>query len=198
MNLHGIVAPYIGTVNPFIPVSVRVSTGQDAIAANGERAPVYASPGAFLGTIAGTTLTIASIVSGEPQPGQTIVGTDIPADTLITKQLTGPTGGIGTYSLNRAITLEDETAIATTMVVRGQVQPVGWRDLQQLDALNISGSRVAIYLYGQFDGVVRPRVKRGDLVVIATGPSAGTYLVAMNLEQWPDWCKVACTLQNGS
>lgn len=77
-----------------------------------------------------------------------------------------------------------------------QVQPMSYGDLRQLDGLNLGGSKIGIYLYGQFDGVVRPRVKGGDLVVVPSGPSAGTWLVVLNLEQWPDWCKVACTLQN--
>lgn len=77
-----------------------------------------------------------------------------------------------------------------------QVQPLTFRDIQQIEGLNLQGIRVGIYLYGKLDGLVRSQGKGGDLVVIPTGVHAGTYLVALVLEQWPDWVKVAATLQN--
>ena len=80
----------------------------------------------------------------------------------------------------------------------GQVQPLSQQDLRQLDALNIQGSQMAIYVNGALNGVVRSEVIGGDLIIISSGPSAGTYLVTANLEKWPDWCKVAVTLQNGA
>lgn len=43
MNLHGIVAGAIGTVNPFIPAQIRVSTGY-GIAPDGTQQPTYADP----------------------------------------------------------------------------------------------------------------------------------------------------------
>lgn len=198
MNLHGVVAPYIGAINPFIAVALRVSIGND-IQPNGERTPLYATPAAFTGTISSTTLTVTAIASGQPAVGVTIAGTDIPSDTSITRQLTGDPGGVGTYSLNRdAGDLDDPIAITTTMLVRAQVQPMSYGELRQFEALNLGGNKIGIYLYGQFDGVVRPKVKGGDLVTIPSGPNAGTWLVVLNFEQWPDWCKVAATLQNGS
>lgn len=77
-----------------------------------------------------------------------------------------------------------------------QVQPLTFRDIQQIDGLNLQGVRVAIYLFGQIDGLVRSKSKGGDLVSIASGAHAGVYLVATVLEQWPDWVKVAATLQD--
>lgn len=80
--------------------------------------------------------------------------------------------------------------------VMAQVQPLTFRDIQQTDGLNLQGTRVGIYLDGELDGLVRSQGKGGDLVIIPTGVHTGTYLVAMVLEQWPDWVKVAATLQN--
>lgn len=80
--------------------------------------------------------------------------------------------------------------------VMAQVQPQTFRDIQQTANLNLQGTRVSMYLDGQVDGLVRPEGKGGDLVVIPAGVWAGTYLVAMVLEQWPDWVKIAATLQN--
>ena len=80
--------------------------------------------------------------------------------------------------------------------VRMQVQPMSSKDLQLVDSLNLTGYQRAIYVDGKFDGVVRPLVKGGDLCILATGPNAGVWKVVMVLEQWPDWCKLAVTLQN--
>jgi len=78
----------------------------------------------------------------------------------------------------------------------GQVQNLTYHDLQQVDALNLQGTRRAIYLNGQIDGIVRAENKGGDLVVIPKGSvNEGTWLVAMVLESWTGWCKVAATLQ---
>jgi hypothetical protein len=77
-----------------------------------------------------------------------------------------------------------------------QVQALTWKDLQQVDGLNLNGTRRAIYMNGRADGVVRSLLKGGDLIALTNGPNAGTWLVALVLEQWPDWCKVAVTLQN--
>jgi hypothetical protein len=79
-----------------------------------------------------------------------------------------------------------------------QVQPLGWRDLQQLDGLNLQGTRRKIYIHGEIDGIVRSENKGGDLIVVASGVNVGTWLVAQVLEAWPDWCCVAVTLQNGA
>lgn len=191
MNLHQMASGAIGTVNPFVPISVRVSIGYQTDS-NFNRTPAYA-----------------------------------PAVT-----------------------------------VSGQVQSLTFRDLQQLDSLNLQGTRKAIYVNGRIDGIVRIENKGGDLVTVPTAfftgsisgttltvsalrsgrlsvgdgltgsgvadgttitalgtglGGAGTYeisttqnvasvqmasgtvwLVAMVLEQWPDWCKLAVTLQDGS
>lgn len=79
-----------------------------------------------------------------------------------------------------------------------QVQALTYKDLQQIAGLNLNGTRRAIYVSGELDATVRAKLKGGDLVTLAAGPSAGVWLVAQVLEQWPDWCKVAATLQNNS
>ena len=76
-----------------------------------------------------------------------------------------------------------------------QVQELTTDDLRQLEGLNLEGHTVAIYLYGSVDGVSRVNQKGGDLITVPTGSNAGTYLVTKLLERWPDWTKVAATLQ---
>lgn len=84
---------------------------------------------------------------------------------------------------------------APTVSVKAQMQPMTYKDLMQVDGLNLNGTKRAFYLYGSANGVVRVAAKGGDLI---TDSDKNVWLVAMNLEQWPFWCKVACTLQNGS
>lgn len=77
-----------------------------------------------------------------------------------------------------------------------QVQALTFRDMQQTDSLNLQGTRRAIYIDGRVDGLVRPDNKGGDIITLTDGPNAGTWLVVIVLETWPDWTKVAVTLQN--
>jgi hypothetical protein len=84
------------------------------------------------------------------------------------------------------------------MVVQAQIQPITWKDLQQLEGLNLQGTRVKMYLRGEVDAIVRSQNKGGDLITVASGVNVGTWLVAQTMEQFPDWCCVACTLENGA
>lgn len=85
---------------------------------------------------------------------------------------------------------------AEPVTVSVQVQSLTYRDLMQVDGLNLNGTKRAIYLTGTANGVVRLTQAGGDIFTISSGPNAGVWLVAMVLEQWPDWAKVAVTLQN--
>lgn len=125
MNLHGVVRGLITTVNPDVPLSIRLSTGS-AVAASGRRTPSYSDP-----------------IEG----------------------------------------------------YYGQVQSLTFRDLTQVEGLNLQGTRRAIYIHGAIDGLVRQTNQGGDLI---TTPDGIVWLVAIVLEHWPDWCKVAVTQQNGS
>lgn len=77
--------------------------------------------------------------------------------------------------------------------VQAQMQDLSQKDIQHLEALNVQGSQKVIYLYGELQGLSRPGKLGGDLVVMEDG----TWLVTAVMEQWPDWCKVSVTMQNG-
>jgi hypothetical protein len=87
--------------------------------------------------------------------------------------------------------------------VMGQVQALQYKDLMQIEGLNLQGTRRAIYLQGDVEGIVRPNNKGGDLIIF---PDGSVWLVAMVLEAFgqfsntpnEQWCKVAATLQNGA
>ena len=84
---------------------------------------------------------------------------------------------------------------ATSVNVSAQVQPLTFGDLAKISGLNIQGTRRAIYINGDSQGVNRPAVRGGDLFTL---PDATVWLVVHVLEHWPDWTKVVVTLQNGS
>lgn len=197
MNLNSIVRPIISAVNPQTIVSIRISTGA-ITQPNGSRIPGYATPGAITGSIAGTVLTVSAIAIGSLlQPGQVLAGASplIP-DTGITKQLSGPVGGLGTYALTRSQTVPAQ-AMTTALLVSAQMQPLSAGDLRQIEGLNLTGDKRAIYVNGDINGVIRVRLKGGDLVTLTDG---SVWLVINNLEGWDPtagWTKALMVLQNG-
>lgn len=196
MNLHGIVAPLIGAVNPFIPALVFISTGPSDPDPSGHRMPTYATPATFTASIAADVMTVVAISEGRILPGETISGTGVASGTQVVEQLTGEEGGVGTYRVGYAQTVTETTVIGI-LIVQAQIQPVGWRDLQQLEGLNLGGVRSKVYLSGALDAVRRVDNKGGDLILISSGARSnrGIWLVAMILEQFPDWVCAAITLQ---
>ncbi|WP_277963897.1 hypothetical protein [Pseudomonas sp. RIT-To-2] len=119
MNLHGIVSGAVGTVNPFVSGTMRVSTGYTT-SGSGSRTPTYSDTG-----------------------------------------------------------------------VSVQLQALGYKDLQQIDGLNLQGVVKAAYVKGNFNGVNRPKKQGGDVLIIG----ADTWLIVQPLEEWPDWCKFVINLQ---
>jgi hypothetical protein len=82
--------------------------------------------------------------------------------------------------------------------VQIQVQALQYNDIVQLDGLNIQGDRRAVYLQGDWNGIIRADKKGGDLLIfprLKGGPNE-TWLVVFIFENWIDWTKCAVTLQN--
>ncbi len=196
MNLHAVVSGQIGAINPHAPLIVRVSTGYGRDAAF-KQAPTYATPGAVVANFADSTMTVLSQTLGELQNGQTVAGAGVASDTRIVRQISGTPGGVGVYAVNRDQGTLDGVSVVTSFVVPGQVQPMGWKDLQQIEGLNLQGTIRKIYFYGQVEAIVRVDSKGGDLV---TDPRGNIWLVNNVLEDWvySGWCAVVATLQNGS
>ena len=87
---------------------------------------------------------------------------------------------------------------APVVSVQVQKQPLQYRELVQIEGLNINGEKVAFYVNGDWQGVIRPNGKGGDLITL---PNGSVWLVVMLLENWSEtdsWSKVACVLQNNS
>jgi len=196
LNLNAYANGVTQAVNPNSPLLVRVATGV-ARDASHKPSPTYDSPCSFTASISGNIMTVTATAAGTIMTGQTVLGDDVADGTYVV--------GAGDEPDTYVVSVEQEVpseAMTAELRVVGNAQPVvGWKDIQQLDALNIQGTRYKIYMYGRVEAIVRTTNQGGDLIVDeATGR---VYLVAMVFEHWPpigvpQWCSVAATLQNGS
>lgn len=82
-----------------------------------------------------------------------------------------------------------------------QVQHLSGRDLVHTEFISQQGVKRTVYMFGNVQGVVRPDVKGGDLLLFPEnrgGPNR-VWLVTHVLETWtPDvagWCRVGVVLQ---
>lgn len=93
---------------------------------------------------------------------------------------------------------EQVPSYGETTDVLCQAQALTYNDIQQTSSLNIAGVRKAIYIQGEWEGLVRSDKKGGDVI---TFPDGSVWLVVFVLENWSitaGWTKVCATLQNGS
>ena len=87
---------------------------------------------------------------------------------------------------------------ALPVQIECQCQALQYNDLMQTSGLNIQGKRLAMYILGDWEGLVRSDQKGGDLVTL---PDGSVWLCAMVLENWSlssGWTKICATLQDGS
>jgi hypothetical protein len=89
-------------------VTVQIAYRQDDVATFSDN-PAFGTSAVVTGSIAGTTLTVTAVTSGALVVGQTISGTGIVDNTVVTAFGTG-TGGIGTYTVSKS-----QTAASTTI-----------------------------------------------------------------------------------
>lgn len=87
----------------------------------------------------------------------------------------------------------------TQLTAQGNVQALTSDDLDQMSGLNIEGTLRAVYLYGNWGGVLRPDGQPNTILSFVTNESGTTkerdWNVFQVLEMWQTWCKVAVVLQ---
>lgn len=83
----------------------------------------------FTGSIATTTLTVSAVSAGTIYPSMQISGTGVTAGTRIVAQLTGTTGGTGTYTVSASQTVSS-TAMTGDLPSKIQVSQDGLYDFQ--------------------------------------------------------------------
>ena len=88
------------------------ATGTPTAAASATGSTITPENFSVTGSIAEDILTVTAVGSGTVYPGSTISGTGITTGTKIASQLTGTTGGVGTYLL----TVSQQQAVASTTV----------------------------------------------------------------------------------
>lgn len=78
-----------------------------------------------------------------------------------------------------------------------QIQALGPKDLQHVDALNLQNVSRKVYLYGNWMGVVRADSKGGDILTFpqVPGGDAQDWKVVTVFETWESWCSVGVALQ---
>ncbi len=74
-------------------------------------ASIAASTGSFTGSITDNVFNLTAVGSGTAVVGGTLSGTGVATGTMITKQLTGTPGGIGTYE----VSISGQSAASTTI-----------------------------------------------------------------------------------
>ena len=109
---------------------------------------------------------------------------------------------------NQTITLLRNTGYTTdtnynqvptfeTLSGAAQIQALGPKDLQHADHLNIQNVSRKVYLYGNWQGVVREDSKGGDILTFPQIPGGDNqnWKVVIVFESWPEWCSVGVVLQ---
>lgn len=75
---------------------------------------IAAGTGSFTGSITDDILTITDVLSGTAVVGGTLSGTNVASGTIITGQLSGTAGGVGTYRVNIGSQAAASTTISET------------------------------------------------------------------------------------
>lgn len=146
-------------------------------------------------TAASTVLNVSALSAGLLLPGQTLSGSAVAADTMVTSQLSGTVGAAGLYALSNQQIVAAE-AMTTSLVLIAQIQAMSEGDLRHMDSLNLQGSHRSMYVNNNVRGAVRVAVRGGDLVQMTDG---SVYLVNQSAEPFfstAGWNKVILTLQN--
>ena len=75
----------------------------------------------FTGSITSNVLTVTALLVGNPAPGQSLFRTIVTPGCQIIAQLTGPAGGVGTYSVTATANVASGTIYCGTMAI---MQPI--------------------------------------------------------------------------
>lgn len=90
----------------------------------------------------------------------------------------------------------EQVPLYSSQTYSAQIQALESGELRQIESLNLQGTFCKIYFYGLVEGIVRDVDRGGDLVIVPSGVYTGTWLTKKVFEAWPDWCAIACVLQN--
>jgi hypothetical protein len=202
VNLRGIANGLTQAINPNLIGILKQSAG-------------YGYPGdaSVTGSITGTELTVSSLGSGQLAVGSVLASTLINQGTYITAFGSGQ-GGVGTYTVSQPQTAESgpisasgngqrQPIFTVTPNVPMQFQALSSDELRHVDALNIATTMRAVHMNGDIQGLDRPGVRGGDILLAPTGLTGAamdTFLVVQVLESFDasGWCRLAVALQQAT
>jgi len=153
--------------------------------ASGSASSVAAETFSVTGSVFGNVMTVTAVGSGTVYPGATISGTGVTTGSMVMQQLSGTTGGVGTYALNTGeMTVASGTTISGTyglLTVGGTV--VSGFEVGSL--LSGTGVQAGTYVtaLGTGTGGAGTYVVNNNTVVSSTAIS-GTQYVATNFYAW--------------
>ena len=101
--------------------------------------------GSFTGSITGTTLNVASGLTGKVRPGCTITGTGMAVGTTVVSQVSGTTNGIGNYIVSISQTVTSRSLTAGTSEFDGVANGTLFKDID-----NTVGSGSTIFPAANF------------------------------------------------
>jgi len=96
----------------FIPIGAKAIDSVGNIY-NATQAGAIPAASSVTGSISGTVLTISGVTAGAIHPFQNLTGTGVTAGTVTLAQISGTTGGVGTYTVNTSQTV-GSVAMATS------------------------------------------------------------------------------------
>lgn len=73
-----------------------------------------------------------------------------------------------------------------------QVQALSSDELKFLDSQGIQGTLRAVYLFGNWGGIIKADRIGGDMLIFDNHK----WLCVTALENWPDWCKIIVRMQD--
>lgn len=193
MNLHGIVSGAIGSVNPHVPVSVRVSTGYTVDEDQGyKQVPDYAAAQVVQGQVQALTADeIKHIDSLNIQGTKRAIYLYGRIDGLVRVENKG--GDLITVPGASFVGSIDGDTLTVTQVNYGRlslndvVSGSGVTDETRISALGTGIGYLGTYTVDPTQTVESVQMTSGTV-----------WKVVEMLEQWPDWCKAAVALQDGS
>jgi len=131
--------------------------------------------GSATGSITTTTFTAASALVGLFAPGQVLTGTGVTAGTVIVNQLTGPVGGLGTYTISpsqsvASTTISGQLATENVYFVSFQPNP----ELEQVIDMTMAGG-----LRGQLQPILGKKDIGGTVKTVLAPQSCVKHLAML-------------------
>jgi hypothetical protein len=117
----------------------------NALAPDGVNYSTTLVGGSFTGSITGTTMTVASGLSGKVRPGHTITGTGVALGTTVVSQVSGTTNGIGSYTVSISQEISSRALTAGTSEFDGVANGTLFKDID-----NTVGSGSTIFPQANF------------------------------------------------